>query len=107
MVDKYPGKVARRRWISRHKFFQTLGREAGVPEMGYPCLGHAVASKMAAQGVPLIEMQKCLGHEPAATADIYLQSLGHNSLRAAAEALDDESVAPGATDFAAGGSHQT
>jgi site-specific recombinase XerD len=58
--------------------------------MGYHCLRHAAASEMAAKGVPLTEIQKYLGHERATTTDIYLQSLGHNSLRAAANALDDD-----------------
>ncbi len=78
-----------------------------MPEMGYPGWGHAGASTMAAPGVPRIERQKCLGHEPATTTGIYLQSLGHHSCRAAVEALDDESGAPGATDCARGGSHKT
>ena len=58
--------------------------------MGYHSLRHAAASEMAAKGIPLTKIQKYLGHERATTTDLYLQSLGHNSLRAAAEALDDD-----------------
>jgi integrase len=90
MVGIYPDEPARWRWIYRDKFLKTLCREAGVPEMGYHCLRHTAASEMAAKGVPLTEIQQYLGHECATTTDIYLQSLGHNSLRAAANALDDD-----------------
>ena len=75
--------------------------------MGYHCLRHAAASEMAAKGDPLTQTQKYLGHERAITTDIYLQSLGHNSLRAAAEALDDIESYDCATECATGGSHKT
>jgi integrase len=89
MVGIYANEPGRWRWIYRDKFLKTLCREAGVPEMGYHCLRHAAASEMAAKGIPLTDIQKYLGHERATTTDLYLQSLGHNSLRAAANALDD------------------
>jgi len=69
----------------RDKFFDSLCRKAGVPEMGYHALRHNAASSMAEAHVPLTAIQAILGHEAATTTDIYLKSLGKsatNGLRA-------------------------
>jgi len=60
----------------RDKFFDSLCRRAGVPEMGYHALRHHAASAMAEAHVPLIAIQAILGHEAATTTDTYLKSLG-------------------------------
>jgi integrase len=90
MVVKYPEEPERWRYIYRDKFFKTLCREAGVPEMGYHNLRHAAASTMAARGAALTDIQKFLGHERSTTTDIYLQSLGFNFLQGLADMLDDD-----------------
>jgi len=60
----------------RDKFFDSLCRRAGVPEMGYHALRHHAASAMAEARVPLTAIQAILGHEAATTTDTYLKSLG-------------------------------
>ena len=90
MVDKYPDEPTRWRYICRDKFFKTLCRRAGVPEMGYHALRHRAASNMMAKGASLIDVQHLLGHERATTTDLYLQSLEFNALRGAAEFMDDD-----------------
>jgi integrase len=89
MVIKYPYNPERWHYIYRDKFFKTLCRECGVPEMGYHSLRHRAASNMAAKGIPLSDIQRYLGHERATTTDLYLQSLGFTALAGAAAALDD------------------
>jgi integrase len=89
MVVEYLNNPERWRYIYRDKFFKTLCRECGVPEMGYHSLRHRAASNMAAKGVPLSDIQRYLGHERATTTDLYLQSLGFTALAGAAAALDD------------------
>jgi integrase len=95
MVEKYPASPERWCYFYRDKFFHTLCRKAGVPEMGYHTLRHLTASEMASRGASLTDIQKVLGHERATTTDGYLQSLGFVSVRGAMLLLEaDESIMP-------------
>ena len=76
MVERHPANPERWCYFYRDKFFKTLCRQAGVPEMGYHTLRHLTASEMASRGASLTDIQKVLGHERATTTDGYLQSLG-------------------------------
>lgn len=89
MVVKYANNPERWRYIYRDKLFGSLCDAAGVPRMGYHNLRHRAASNMMAKGASLTDVQHILGHERATTTDIYLWSLGFDSLRGAAELMDD------------------
>jgi integrase len=94
MVERYTGNPEKWCYTYRDKFFKTLCRKAGVPEMGYHALRHLTASEMANRGASLTDIQKVLGHERATTTDGYLQSLGFMSVQGAMLLLeDDETVA--------------
>ena len=60
----------------RDKFFDSLCRQAGVPEMGYHALRHARASELANQNIPLQKIRDFLGHEDVLTTSRYLHSIG-------------------------------
>jgi integrase len=95
MVERHPTTPERWCFFYRDKFFKTLCRQAGVPEMGYHTLRHLTASEMANRGASLTDIQKVLGHERASTTDGYLQSLGFMSLRGAMLLLEaEESTMP-------------
>lgn len=66
------------RYDYRDKFFDSLCRRAGVPEMGYHALRHHRASELADKGVSLPQIRDFLGHENAVTTSLYLKSLGLN-----------------------------
>jgi integrase len=97
MVERHPANPEKWCYIYRDKFFKTLCRKAGVPEMGYHTLRHLTASEMAAKGASLTDIQKVLGHERATTTDGYLQSLGFVSVRGAMLLLEDDESYKGHT----------
>jgi integrase len=78
MVERYPGTPAKWKYDYRDKFFDTLCRKAGIPEMGYHALRHYAASALADANVPITAIQGILGHERATTTDNYLQTLGQS-----------------------------
>jgi integrase len=90
MVERHPGNPERWCYFYRDKFFKTLCRKAGVPEMGYHTLRHLTASEMAGRGASLTDIQQVLGHERATTTSGYLQSLGFMSVRGAMLLLEDD-----------------
>jgi len=67
-----------RRYDYRDKFFHSLCRQAGVPEMGYHALRHRRASELAEGGASLAHIRDFLGHENAVTTSNYLKALGYN-----------------------------
>lgn len=64
----------------RRKFERTLKRAGLRQEMKFHGLRHTFATRLAASGVPLVKLQEWLGHEDAATTQIYVdfQPSGHD-----------------------------
>lgn len=72
----------------RRKLLKSLCDKAGVKAFGFHALRHYGASKLAAEGVPLTDIQEILGHTRPTTTDCYLQSLG-GSLKESIKKLED------------------
>ncbi|MGB6970552.1 MAG: site-specific integrase [Desulfobulbales bacterium] len=60
----------------RKNLMKGLCRKAGVRHFGFHALRHAGASVMDNNNVPIVAIQKILGHENRATTEIYLQGIG-------------------------------
>jgi integrase len=66
----------------RKKLMSTLCRQAKIKYFRYHSLRHFGASTMASSGVPLVDIQKLLGHESIDTTQKYIQSLTGGDRRA-------------------------
>ena len=60
----------------RKNLMKGLCKKAGVRHFGFHALRHAGASVMDNNNVPIIAIQKILGHENRSTTEIYLQGIG-------------------------------
>lgn len=60
----------------RKNLMKGLCKKAGARHFGFHALRHAGASVMDNNNVPIIAIQKILGHENRATTEIYLQGIG-------------------------------
>lgn len=69
----------------RDKLLRSLGDDAGVKEFTYHCLRHFTACTLDSLGVPIIEIQRILGHEKPTAIDWYLQRIGGGTRQAVAK----------------------
>lgn len=75
-------KANKKPYLRRLKTIKAACKKAGVKEFGYHALRHYGASKLAAEGIPLTDIQAILGHQKATTTNIYLQSISTNLKKA-------------------------
>ncbi len=68
--------------------FQDLLAEHGLPRRRFHDLRHSCGSLLAAQGVPLHEVQAILGHAQLSTTMIYVHSIPEG-MRKAADQMGD------------------
>jgi len=66
----------------RKKFMKTLCREAGVSYFRFHAIRHSGASLMDHNHVPVVAIQKILGHENGTTTEIYLHSMSDTERQA-------------------------
>ena len=87
-----PGETRRRPWAAAaaRSQLRRVARDAGVRRRFAPHqLRHAHAVEMAREGVPLIVIQRQLGHTNIAITSIYLQGIDNTDLAGRVETLDD------------------
>jgi integrase len=60
----------------RKNLMKGLCKKAGVRHFGFHALRHVGASVMDNNNVPIVAIQKILGHENRSTTEIYLQGIG-------------------------------
>jgi len=87
-------------FIHRKNLMKGLCKKAGVRHFGFHALRHVGASVMDSNNVPIIAIQKILGHENRATTEIYLQGIGDFERKAMAvyEAAREKSHTDSHTD---------
>ncbi len=64
------------KYRDRKGLIPSLCRKTGVKKFTFHCLRHYGAHKYYYSGVPVMQIQKLLGHSNASTTDLYLKSLG-------------------------------
>ena len=62
-------------WFSREKWMPRLCKEADVAPFGLHGIRHLAATIMANENVPLVKIQKILGHGSITTTEIYIKGL--------------------------------
>lgn len=77
------GKFVRGPYKDRNKLMRGLCKKAGVRYFRFHPIRHQGASVMAAEGAPLPEIQKWLGHVNAKTTEGYLHGLSEDARRPA------------------------
>ena len=65
-------------WSDHPRFLAKACKRAGVESFNWHSFRHRKASMMAAQGVPINQIQAILGHESILVTQQYLQLLGYN-----------------------------
>ena len=70
------GTVVEGSFSHRKNLMKGLCKKAGVRHFGFHALRHAGASVMDNNNVPIVAIQKILGHEHRTTTEIYLQGIG-------------------------------
>jgi len=70
------GTVVEGSFSHRKNLMKGLCKKAGVRHFGFHALRHAGASVMDNNNVPIVAIQKILGHENRSTTEIYLQGIG-------------------------------
>jgi integrase len=74
--NKHDGIMVERPFSHRKGLMKGLCKKAEVRHFGFHALRHAGASVMDSNNVPIIAIQKILGHENRTTTEIYLQGIG-------------------------------